>query len=73
MGFDYEIRYKSGRDNPVADALSRVPGSDVLCMAIYIGRSFESVTAVSSGKKVQLARWITQEEWQASSRSICKF
>lgn len=36
MGFDYEIRYKSGRYNPVADALSRVPGFDVLCMAISL-------------------------------------
>lgn len=31
MGFDYEIKYKSGKENQMADALSRVQGSD-LCV-----------------------------------------
>lgn len=30
LGFDYEIQYKQGVDNSVADALSRVHGSPVL-------------------------------------------
>ncbi|XP_056696470.1 transposon Tf2-1 polyprotein isoform X1 [Spinacia oleracea] len=36
MGFDYEIQYKSGRENLAADALSRVQGSEVLCMAMSV-------------------------------------
>ena len=34
MGFDYVIQYKSGSDNLVADALSRVSSSSLLLMAI---------------------------------------
>lgn len=30
LGFDYEIQYKSGHDNVVADALSRVHGTSQL-------------------------------------------
>lgn len=36
MGFDYTIHYKSGSDNVVADALSRVSGSEILCMALSV-------------------------------------
>lgn len=36
MGFDYEITYKSGTENLVADALSRVEGSEVLCLAMSV-------------------------------------
>ena len=36
MGFDYEIQYKPGQENVVADALSRVQGSEVLMMAISV-------------------------------------
>ena len=34
MGFQYEIHYKHGVENKVADALSRVPGTDFLLMAL---------------------------------------
>jgi len=34
MGFQYEIHYKSGAENKVADALSRVQGSEILLMAM---------------------------------------
>jgi len=34
MGFNYIIQYKSGVDNIVADALSRVSGASLLLMAI---------------------------------------
>ena len=34
MRYSYEIQYKSGKENLAADALSRVPGAEVLCMAI---------------------------------------
>lgn len=36
MGFDYNIQYRSGKDNVAADALSRVAGSEILFMAISI-------------------------------------
>jgi len=34
MGFQYEIHYKNGVENKVADALSRVQGSELLLMAV---------------------------------------
>lgn len=34
MGFEYEIQYKSGQENIVADALSRVQGAELLLMAV---------------------------------------
>ena len=36
MGFDYEIQYKAGRQNNIADALSRVQGSELLFLAISV-------------------------------------
>lgn len=36
MDFGYEIKYKSGKENLAADALSRVEGSEILCMAISV-------------------------------------
>ncbi|XP_074327831.1 uncharacterized protein LOC141665748 [Apium graveolens] len=39
MGFDYEIQYKGGVDNKVADALSRVQGSEILCLTISVVNS----------------------------------
>lgn len=34
MGYNFEIRYKQGKDNVVADALSRVTGSELLSMVL---------------------------------------
>lgn len=34
MGFSFEIQYKQGKDNMVADALSRVPGSQILSITL---------------------------------------
>lgn len=39
MGFSYEIQYKSGTENKVADALSRVNGAELLLMAISVIQS----------------------------------
>lgn len=36
LEFDYEIQYKKGKENLVADALSRVQGSEVLHMAMTV-------------------------------------
>lgn len=40
IGFDYEIQYIRGRENVVANALSRVQGSEVLCMDLYVVNSY---------------------------------
>jgi len=34
MGYSYEIQYKRGKDNAVADALCRVSRAERLCLAI---------------------------------------
>ena len=34
MGYDYEISYKKRRENVVADALSRVPSSELVLIAV---------------------------------------
>lgn len=34
MGYSYEIQYKNGKDSAAADALSRVCGAEILCLAI---------------------------------------
>lgn len=36
LEFDYEIQYKEGKDNVVADALSRVEGAEILHMAMTV-------------------------------------
>lgn len=36
LEFDYEIQYKEGKENLVADALSRVEGSEILHMALSV-------------------------------------
>ncbi|WOH09911.1 hypothetical protein DCAR_0729371 [Daucus carota subsp. sativus] len=36
LGFDYEIQYKHGKENLVADALSRAKGAEILYLAIFV-------------------------------------
>lgn len=36
MGFDYIFQYKSGSENLVANALSRVYGAEVLCFDLSV-------------------------------------
>ena len=35
MGFQYEIHYRSGIENIVTDALSRVEGAKVFALAVF--------------------------------------
>ena len=34
MGYDYEIRYKKGRENIIVDALSRMHSGEMVMMSI---------------------------------------
>jgi len=34
LGYSYEIRYKSGKENLMVDALSRVSGAEILCLSL---------------------------------------
>lgn len=48
MGFDYEIQYKSGKENITADALSRVQGAEVLLIALSMVDSNLSALILAS-------------------------
>jgi hypothetical protein len=34
LGYDYDIEYKQGRENVLADALSRIPNKEVYALTI---------------------------------------
>lgn len=36
MDFSYDIQYKCGKENLVVNTLSRVSGSEMMCMALSI-------------------------------------
>lgn len=61
LGFDYEIQYHKGVENNVADALSRVQGAEMLCMAItVISSNLKELIRQSYQLDVNLAHMVTQ-------------
>lgn len=40
MGFNYDIQYKSGKENLVTNALSRVPSAKIMCMSISLIQTY---------------------------------
>ena len=56
MGYDYDICYKKGKENLVADALSRVKAGELLVLA---------VSGISSDLMEEIQKsWDTDEELQ---------
>lgn len=71
LGFDYEIQYKQGIDNPVADALSRLFDSAVLPEAHFALVELSAISYRYMGWLDDLRRHAEQDPWIISkSRSL---
>ena len=57
MGYDYDISYKKGKENLVADALSRMNSAKLMVMAVF-GISSELMSKIEKS-------WDTDEELQS--------
>ena len=57
MGYDYDISYKKGKENLVADALSRMNSAKLMVMAVF-GISSELMSEIEKS-------WDTDEELQS--------
>lgn len=61
LGYDYEIQYKKGVDNVVANALSRVQGAEILCLVItVISSDLEDLIKESYNLDPTLATMLSQ-------------
>ena len=61
MGYDYEIGYKKGKKNVMADVLSKVQSSELMLMAIsVISSDLISQIQLSWEKDVELKNLISQ-------------
>ena len=68
MGFDYKIQYKSGTENLVADALSRVQGSELLLMALStIDSNLYTLIKQSWSNNPALASIIQQKQYDPTA------